>query len=143
VPDLIRLSSIKLLYRLTARYYIHLCHLLITDLRWVLKPFHMLDSPQGLGRWLQVIEMTSLSRTLSRGGTMQPPGGRRIQRTQTAVNFGEPMFDSEVVPSSLVDIAPILRVANRVETANPRVAYLCTLSFTVPLPPMGHHNFQK
>ncbi|KAH7854010.1 hypothetical protein Vadar_009076 [Vaccinium darrowii] len=62
---------------------------------------------------------------LSRGGgSDQPPPlpEWRIMRTQMTRSL---IFDSEVVPSSLVEIAPFLRAANEVEKANPRVAYLC------------------
>ncbi|KAI7755158.1 hypothetical protein M8C21_026028, partial [Ambrosia artemisiifolia] len=58
-----------------------------------------------------------------RGSDQQPPG--RTMRTQTSGLGMESMMDSEVVPSSLEEIAPILRVANEVEATNPRVAYLC------------------
>ena len=56
----------------------------------------------------------------------QPPG-KKIMRAQTLGNLAESIMDSEVVPSSLDEIAPILRVANEVEAINPRVAYLCKL----------------
>ncbi|CAN6481516.1 unnamed protein product [Victoria cruziana] len=54
----------------------------------------------------------------------EPPLQRRLSRTQTVGNLGD-TFNSEVVPSSLVAIAPILRVANEIEGNHPRVAYLC------------------
>nr|XP_023892902.1 callose synthase 2-like isoform X4 [Quercus suber] len=61
-----------------------------------------------------------------RRGSDQPPPVR-ILRTQTAENLGELILDIEALPSSLREIAPILRVANEVEASNPRVAYLCRL----------------
>lgn len=57
------------------------------------------------------------------GSVLQPQ--TRIMRTQIAGSVGESVMDCEVVPSSLAEIAPIIRVANEVELANPRIAYLC------------------
>lgn len=53
---------------------------------------------------------------------------RRLTRVQTMLDVPEeegPTTDSELVPSSLATIVPILRVANEIEQENPRVAYLC------------------
>ncbi|KAK3183402.1 hypothetical protein Dsin_030688 [Dipteronia sinensis] len=54
---------------------------------------------------------------------------KRMSRAQTMFvdmqNEDGSTIDSELVPSSLAVIAPVLRVANEIEKDNPRVAYLC------------------
>ncbi|XP_071741493.1 callose synthase 5 [Rutidosis leptorrhynchoides] len=50
---------------------------------------------------------------------------RRPSRSAATTTFSTEVFDNEVVPSSLQQIAPILRVATEIENESPRVAYLC------------------
>ncbi|MED6125206.1 Callose synthase 5 [Stylosanthes scabra] len=51
---------------------------------------------------------------------------RRPSRSAAMTTFSMEVFDDDVVvPSSLASIAPILRVANEIESERPRVAYLC------------------
>ncbi|KAG1347013.1 callose synthase 7 [Cocos nucifera] len=62
-------------------------------------------------------ETAPLRRTPSRRMTRQP--------TMVEPPEEEAAPDSELVPSSLASIVPLLRVANEIEGYNPRVAYLC------------------
>ncbi|KAJ7552358.1 hypothetical protein O6H91_06G052300 [Diphasiastrum complanatum] len=50
---------------------------------------------------------------------------KRLSRTFTVGLQSGEVLDSEVVPSSLAAIGPILRVANQIEEQQPLVAYLC------------------
>ncbi|XP_021912698.1 callose synthase 3-like isoform X3 [Carica papaya] len=41
------------------------------------------------------------------------------------VGYTEESFDCEIVPPSLVELVPILRVVNEVEKSSPKIAHLC------------------
>lgn len=66
------------------------------------------------------------------GGPSRPQrqlsmGARNLSRaiTMRTEGFSGEDEESELVPSSLAPIVPILRAANAIEEENPRVAYLC------------------
>ncbi|OMO49637.1 hypothetical protein CCACVL1_30881 [Corchorus capsularis] len=68
----------------------------------------------------------------SSSGTKPSPPVRKMSKTQAMMfdlppNIGNSQLDSDMVPSSLPNIALILRVANEIENDNPRVAHLCRL----------------
>ncbi|KAI4308103.1 hypothetical protein L6164_031210 [Bauhinia variegata] len=71
--------------------------------------------------------MASSSGTKGPFGAPRAPS-RRLTRMPTRnveLPNEENTVDSEIVPSSLAVIVPILRAANEIEEENPRVAYLC------------------
>ncbi|KAF8043554.1 hypothetical protein BT93_A1772 [Corymbia citriodora subsp. variegata] len=61
------------------------------------------------------------------GSDLSRSTSKRMTRAQTMMvdpNDDNSAVDSELVPSSLAPIAPVLRVANEIEKENPRVAYV-------------------
>jgi len=125
-----RKPTIVTLFSLASKYSLSLTFSVLLSLCLFTRYFSLLSALLGF----QVSTMSSSSS--SRRPTPSEPPPRRLVRTQTAGNLGESIFDSEVVPSSLVEIAPILRVANEVEKTHPRVAYLCMCFYSIHLLPL-------
>ncbi|KAI4306004.1 hypothetical protein L6164_029323 [Bauhinia variegata] len=71
--------------------------------------------------------MASTSGTKGPYGIPRQPSRRMSRMPTRTVELPneENAVDSEIVPSSLAVIVPILRAANEIEDENPRVAYLC------------------
>ncbi|KAI4308102.1 hypothetical protein L6164_031209 [Bauhinia variegata] len=71
--------------------------------------------------------MASSSGTKGPFGAPRPPSRRLtgVPTRNVELPNEENTVDSEIVPSSLAVIVPILRAANEIEEENPRVAYLC------------------
>lgn len=66
---------------------------------------------------------------MSTSESVQQALARKPSRSAAMTTFSMEVFDNEVVPSSLASIAPILRVANEIESERPRVSYLCKVLY--------------
>lgn len=75
--------------------------------------------------------MASTSGTKGPFEISRQPSKRMIRAPTRTVELPneENIMDSEIVPSSLAVLVPILRAAIDIEVENPRVAYLCELFF--------------
>ncbi|PWA35045.1 1,3-beta-glucan synthase subunit FKS1-like, domain-1 [Artemisia annua] len=70
--------------------------------------------------------------------TDSPTLNKLATRSAATTTFTSEVFDTEVVPASLQQIAPILRVANEIQHDRPRVAYLWEYGS-----PYSVHNFPE
>jgi callose synthase len=80
--------------------------------------------------------MASTSGTKGPFEISRQPSKRMIRAPTRTVELPneENIMDSEIVPSSLAVLVPILRAAIEIEGENPRVAYLCEFFFHFFLP---------